>query len=112
MWNGTKVYFTPLINLYDDTSMPILYGALKIIREICYIKKVDIIHIHKSSSILSLEGIFLSKMLWINTIFTDNFFCGFIILDEVRINKILRIFVDIDESISVLNIVQNIKRLN
>ena len=92
MWNGTKVYFTPLINLYDDTSMPILYGALKIIREICYIKKVDIIHTHQNASILFLEGIFLPKMLWINTIFTDYSLCGFIILDEVRINKILRVF--------------------
>jgi hypothetical protein len=43
--------------------MPILYGALKIIREICYIKKVDIIHTHQNASILFLEGIFLPKML-------------------------------------------------
>ena len=63
MGNGIKVYFTPLITLYDDTSMPILYGALKIIREICYIKKVDIIHTHQNASILFLEGIFLPKML-------------------------------------------------
>ena len=92
MWNRIKVYFIPLINLYNDTSIPILYGALKIIREICYIKKVDIIHCHQSASILSLEGIFHSKILWINIVFTDHSLYDFSILDEVSINEVSRIF--------------------
>ena len=105
MGNGIKVYFTPLVTLYDDTSMPILYGAFKIIREICYIENVDIIHCHQSASCLSLEGIFHSKMLGLNVVFTDHSLYGFTLLDEVSINKVLRIFfIDVDQTISVSNI--------
>ena len=105
MGNGIKVYFTPLVTLYDDTSMPILYGAFKIIREICYIENVDIIHCHQSASCLSLEGIFHSKMLGLNVVFTDHSLYGFTLLDEVSINKVLRVFfIDVDQTISVSNI--------
>ena len=105
MGNGIKVYFTPLITLYDDTSMPILYGAFKIIREICYIEKVDIVHCHQSASCLSLEGIFHSKMLGINVVFTDHSLFGFRLFDEVSLNKLIRVFfIDVDETISVSNI--------
>ena len=48
--------------LYDDTSMPILFGGLKIIREICYKEKIDIVHCHQSASCLSLESIFHAKI--------------------------------------------------
>ena len=105
MGNGIKVYFTPLITLYDDTSMPILYGAVKIIREICYIEKVDIVHCHQSASCLSLEGIIHSKLLGKNVVFTDHSLYGFGFLYEVSINKLLRVFfIDVDETISVSNI--------
>ncbi len=105
MGNGIKVYFNPLITLYDDTTMPIMYGALKIIREICYIEKVDILHCHQSASILSLEGIFHAKILGKNVVFTDHSLYGFSLLEEVSLNKVLRIFfVDVDETISVSNI--------
>ncbi len=105
MGNGIKVYFTPLITLYDDTSMPILYGAFKIIREICYLEKIDIVHCHQSASCLSLEGIFHSKMLGLNVVFTEHSLYGFSLLDEVSINKLIRVFfVDIDEVISVSNV--------
>ena len=105
MGNGIKVYFTPLITLYDDSSLPILFGAFKIIREICYIEDIDIIHCHQSSSPLSLEGIFHSKMLGKNVVFTDHSLYGFTHLYEVSINKVIRVFfVDVDEVISVSNI--------
>jgi phosphatidylinositol glycan class A protein len=105
MGNGIKVYFTPLMTLYDGTSMPIMYGALKIIREICYVEKVDIIHCHQTASILSLEGVFHSKIIGKNVVFTDHSLYGFSLLDEVSLNKVVRIFfVDVDETIGVSNI--------
>lgn len=105
MGNGIKVYFNPMITLYDDSTIPILYGALKIIREICYLEKVDIIHCHQSASSLTLEGIFHSKMLGLNVVFTDHSLFGFSLFDEVSINKVLRtFFIDVDETISVSNI--------
>ena len=105
MGNGIKVYFNPMMTLYDDSTIPILYGSFKIIREICYTEKVDIIHCHQSASSLSLEGIFHSKMLGINVVFTDHSLFGFSLFDEVSINKVLRVFfIDVDETISVSNV--------
>ena len=105
MGNGIKVYFTPLITLYDDTSMPILFGGLKIIREICYKEKIDIVHCHQSASCLSLESIFHAKILGLNVVFTDHSLFGFSNFDEVCLNKVIRIFfIDVDEAIGVSNI--------
>ena len=107
MGNGIKVYFIPLITLYDDTSMPILYGSLKRIREICYLEKIDIFHCHQSASILALEGVFHGKMLGKNIIFTDHSLFGFTHLYEVSLNKVLRVFFsDVDETISVSHIAE------
>ena len=105
MGNGIKVYFTPKVTIYDDSSMPILYSAVKILREICYLEKIDIVHCHQSASCLSLEGIIHSKMLGKNVVFTEHSLYGFSLLDEVSLNKLLRVFsIDIDEAISVSNI--------
>ena len=105
MGNGIKVYFTPLMTLYDDSSLPILLGSLKILREICYIEKVDIIHCHQSSSSLSLEGIFHSKLLGVNVVLSEHSLYGFSFLDEASLNKVIRtFFVDMDETISVSHI--------
>ena len=105
MGNGIKVYFTPLITLYDDSSLPILLGALKILREICYTEKVDIIHCHQSSSSLSLEGIFHSKLLGVNVVLSEHSLYGFSFLDEASLNKVIRtFFVDMDETISVSHV--------
>ena len=105
MGNGIKVYFTPLMTLYDDSSLPILLGALKIIREICYTEKIDIIHCHQSSSSLSLEGIFHSKMLGKNVVLSEHSLYGFSYLDEASLNKVIRtFFVDMDETISVSHV--------
>ena len=105
MGNGIKVYFTPLMTLLDDSSLPILYDDLKILREICYIERVDIIHCHQSSSSLSLEGIFHSKMLGVNVVLSEHSLYGFSFLDEASLNKVIRtFFVDIDEVISVSHV--------
>ena len=105
MGNGIKVYFTPLMTLLDDSSVPILYDDLKILREICYIERVDIIHCHQSSSSLSLEGIFHSKMLGVNVVLSEHSLYGFSFLDEASLNKVIRtFFVDIDEVISVSHV--------
>ena len=105
MGNGIKVYFTPLMTLYDDSSIPIMFSNLKIIREICYTEKIDIIHCHQSSSCLSLEGIFHSKMLGKNSILSEHSLYGFSLLDEASLNKVIRtFFVDTDETISVSHV--------
>ena len=105
MGNGIKVYFTPLMTLLDDSSLPILYDDLKILREICYLERVDIIHCHQSSSSLSLEGIFHSKMLGVNVVLSEHSLYGFSFLDEASLNKVIRtFFVDIDEVISVSHV--------
>ena len=105
MGNGIKVYFTPLMTLYDDTSIPYLYGSLKILREICYTEKIDIIHCHQSTSCLSLECIFHSKMLGVNAVTSEHSLYGFSFLHEGSLNKVIRTFyVDIDEAISVSHV--------
>ena len=105
MGNGIKVYFTPLMTLYDDTSIPYLYGSLKILREICYTEKIDIIHCHQSTSCLSLECIFHSKMLGVNAVTSEHSLYGFSFLYEGSLNKVIRTFyVDIDEAISVSHV--------
>ena len=105
MGNGIKVYFTPLMTLYDDTSIPILLGDLKILREICYREKIDIIHCHQSSSCLTLEAIFHSKMLGVNIVLSEHSLYGFSYLDESSLNKVIRtFFVDVDETISVSHV--------
>ena len=105
MGNGIKVYFTTLMTLYDDTSIPLLLGDLKILREICYREKIDIIHCHQSSSCLSLEAIFHSKILGVNIVLSEHSLYGFSYLNEASLNKVIRtFFVDIDETISVSHV--------
>ena len=105
MGNGIKVYYVPKITLYDDTSYPILYSAFKVIRELCILEKVDIIHCHQAASSLSLEGMFHGKTLGINVVHTDHSLFGFNDLENASLNKVLRVFfIDVDQTISVSNI--------
>ena len=108
MGNGIKVYFTPLMTLYDDSSIPILLGALKILREICYRERIDIIHCHQSSSCLSLEGIFHSKLLGKNVILSEHSLYGFSYLDEASLNKVIRTFFVMQ--LIILNLDQQMKK--
>lgn len=105
MGNGIKVYFNPMITMYDDTTFPTIFGTLKVIREVVLLEKIDIIHCHQSTSVLSLESLMHSKALGLNTIFTEHSLYGFGQLHEISINKVVRVFfVNVDEIIGVSHI--------
>jgi phosphatidylinositol glycan class A protein len=108
MGNGIKVYYNPMISIYDSTSCPILYGCFKKFREIVIKENINLVHCHQCASVTAAECLMHARTMGLHTVYTEHSLYGFGYIHEVNINKVIRsIFCDLDECITVSNILRD-----
>ena len=108
MGNGLKVYYNPMISIYDSTSCPILYGCFKKFREIVIKENINLVHCHQCTSVTAAECLMHARTMGLHTVYTEHSLYGFGYIHEVNINKVIRsIFSDLDQCITVSNIARD-----
>jgi len=88
--NGLKVYYIPLLIVYQQASLPTLFFLFPILRYIIIRERIDIVHGHQAFSSLCLEGIFHARTMGIKACFTDHSLFGFADASSILTNKVLK----------------------
>ena len=102
MTNGLKVYYVPLVILFDQIKVPSLFSFFILFRNILIRENVSIIHGHQSTSPLTHECLLYARILGCKTCFTDHSLFGFSDTFSIHTNKILEMTLsDIDQVICV-----------
>lgn len=103
--NGLKVYYTPFLVMYRETTFPTVFSTFPIIRNILIREEIQIVHSHGSASTLAHEALLHANTLGLRTVFTDHSLYGFSSLGSILLNKLLLFsFANIDRVICVSNI--------
>lgn len=97
MTSGLKVYYLPIMVIYNQCTMPTLFATFPLIRNILIRERIDIVHGHSAFSALAHEVIIHAKTLGLRTVFTDHSLFGFADASAIITNKLLQM------SLSVCN---------
>lgn len=97
MTHGLKVYYLPLLVVYNQCTLPTLFTSFPLIRHILLREKITIVHGHSAFSTLAHESMFHAKTLGLRTVFTDHSLFGFADASAIITNKLLQM------SLSVCN---------
>ncbi|RWS13709.1 phosphatidylinositol N-acetylglucosaminyltransferase subunit A-like protein [Dinothrombium tinctorium] len=89
--NGVKVYYLPLLVVYNGCTLPTLFASFSIIRNILIRERIDIVHTHSAFSALAIETLIHANVIGIKTVFTDHSLFGFADLSAIITNKLLQI---------------------
>lgn len=91
MGNGIKVYYLPMQPFVLDTVIfPTIIGTLPLCRNILIREKVDIVHGHQATSVMSHEFIIHAKTLGLKTVYTDHSLYSLSENSGIHMNKILK----------------------
>lgn len=104
--NGLKVYYLPLLPVYDQILLPTLATSFFFLfRNILIRERITLVHGHQSTSTLTNEAILVARTLGYKVCYTDHSLFGFSELASIHFNKIIAITLsDIDQAICVSNI--------
>ncbi|RWS24546.1 N-acetylglucosaminyl-phosphatidylinositol biosynthetic-like protein, partial [Leptotrombidium deliense] len=91
MSNGLKVYYLPLLVIYNGCTLPTLFMTFGIFRNILIRERIDIVHGHSAFSAIAHEALVHAKVLGIKSVFTDHSLFGFADLSAIITNKLLQI---------------------
>ena len=69
MGNGLKVYYNPMISIYDSTSCPILYGCFKKFREIVIKENINLVHCHQCTSVTAAECLMHARTMGLHSLY-------------------------------------------
>ena len=89
--NGLKVYYVPLLVIYNQCTLPTLFTSLPIIRNILIRENISILHCHSAFSALAIESLIHGKMLSLKTVLTDHSLFGFADGSAILTNQLLGI---------------------
>lgn len=102
MTNGLKVYYLPLIPIYDQIILPTFGGFFGLFRSILIREQIQIIHGHQSTSTLTNECLLYARTMGYHICYTDHSLFGFNDIGSIHINKCLELLLsDIDHIICV-----------
>ncbi|XP_076368963.1 phosphatidylinositol N-acetylglucosaminyltransferase subunit A-like isoform X3 [Tachypleus tridentatus] len=90
MTSGLKVYYLPLLVIYNQCTLPTLFSTLPLLRNIFIREKVTVVHGHSAFSALALESVFHANTMGIKTVFTDHSLFGFADASAIITNKLLQ----------------------
>lgn len=91
MTSGLKVYYLPLLVIYNQCTLPTVMLSFPLIRDILLRESITIIHAHSAFSALALEVTLHGATIGIKTVFTDHSLFGFADASAVITNKLLNI---------------------
>lgn len=95
MTKGIKVYYIPLLVIYNQATLPTLFATFAIVRDILLREQIDIVHGHSAFSTIAHEAMMHAKTLGIRTVFTDHSLFGFADASAIVTNKLLQITLSI-----------------
>ncbi|KAJ3085739.1 Phosphatidylinositol N-acetylglucosaminyltransferase gpi3 subunit [Quaeritorhiza haematococci] len=102
--NGLKVYHVPHWLVYDQVSLPTVYGFFPLFRGIVVREGIHVVHGHQTCSSMCLEAIIHAKTMGLKAIFTDHSLLSFGDPGSIYMNKLLKFSLsDIDHVICVSN---------
>ena len=90
MSSGLKVYYLPLLVVYNQCTLPTLFATFALIRHILIREQIDIVHGHSAFSALAHEAMMHAKTIGIRTVFTDHSLFGFADASAIITNKLLQ----------------------
>jgi phosphatidylinositol glycan class A protein len=90
--NGLKVYYLPFVGVRlppGTVTLPTLWAALPLLRDIYVREGITIVHGHQTTSNLSHEALFHAATMGLKVCFTDHSLFGFADAASIHINKVL-----------------------
>lgn len=88
--NGLRVYYVPLLQVYRSSTVPSVFTAFPILRNIFIREQIEIVHGHGSLSSLGAEGILHGRTMGLKAVFTDHSLFGFSDVGSIFGNKLLK----------------------
>lgn len=99
MTRGMKVYYIPVLVIYNECTLPTLFATLPLVRSILIREKIDIVHGHSAFSALAHEAMMHAKTLGLRTVFTDHSLFGFADASAVITNKLLQMSLSVCDQV-------------
>jgi phosphatidylinositol glycan class A protein len=88
--NGLKVYYLPLFPFHRQTTMPTVFSAFPLLRQVFIREQIDIVHGHASLSSMANEAVLHANVMGLKTVLTDHSLYGFADTWSTWGNKILK----------------------
>ncbi|KAJ1927259.1 Phosphatidylinositol N-acetylglucosaminyltransferase GPI3 subunit [Tieghemiomyces parasiticus] len=99
---GLKVYYVPGLVIYNQATLPTVFGNFPIFRQILIREQIHLVHGHGSLSPFCHEAIFHARAMGLKTCLTDHSLFGFADTGSILTNKLLKFTLsDIDHVICV-----------
>ncbi|KAH6569650.1 hypothetical protein BASA60_008159 [Batrachochytrium salamandrivorans] len=100
--SGVKVYYIPQWLVFDQVSLPTVYGFLPLFRYIVVREAIDVVHGHQAFSCMCHEAILHARTMGLRAVFTDHSLFGFEDTSSILTNKLLKFTLsDIDHVVCV-----------
>ncbi|KAG5456529.1 MAG: GPI anchor biosynthesis-domain-containing protein [Olpidium bornovanus] len=100
--NGLKIYYVPHVVVYNQATLPTMYGFFPLFRCIMLRERIDVVHGHQAFSPLCHEAIFHARTMGLKACFTDHSLFGFADASSIVTNKYLKFTLsDVDHVICV-----------
>lgn len=91
MTSGLKVYYLPLIPCFDQAIFPGYFTGLPLLRSILIRERIEIVHGHQTTSVLTHECLLQAQLMGYRTVYTDHSLFGFDDFVAINLNKYLSI---------------------
>lgn len=103
MDNGLKIYYLPLKPFINgNDSFFTWWHSIPIFRQIMIRERIDIMHGHMSTSIISFQATAAAQVLGVKTVFTEHSLFNFADAASINLNKIIKwSYRDLDACIAV-----------
>ena len=83
-----KVYYCPLAEMTDQDTLPTFTASLPLIRCILLRERIQIVHGHQATSVMSNESIVYAGMLGLASVYTDHSLFGFNDVASLVLNRV------------------------
>lgn len=97
-----KVYYCPLMEMVDSDIFPTFSVSLPLFRHILIRERIEIVHGHQATSVMTLEACMFASTLGLASVYTDHSLFGFEDIASLHLNKVLKVMLaTVDASVCV-----------
>ncbi|ESO10840.1 hypothetical protein HELRODRAFT_72682 [Helobdella robusta] len=91
MTNGLKVYYLPVLPVYNQCILPTIFCNIPLFRNIIIREDINIVHGHSAFSTMCHESLLQANVMNLKTVFTDHSLFGFADVSSILTNKVLQV---------------------
>lgn len=88
--NGLRVYYVPRLAIYEEATLPTIFGSFNTLREIVVMERIELVHCHQAFSPLANEAALHARTMGMPVVFTDHSLFGFADTSSILLNKALK----------------------